>query len=249
MALGPLCRDLLPDYVRRVNDLSAARNAAPIAGPVTYESELAWFERASVTRDAAHFTIYVRALRATGALVYDPPMIEADAPAPIWLPIGRASLNRIDRHNRTAEYGVVVGDQEARGRGYGTEVTRQILDYAFTVIGLHSVILRVHAFNPAGAAAYRKVGFRDFGVRREAHWMGGRFWDTIYMECLASEFTSPYLAPIFAPVAPRCNDTCGAAGGPLVRPLHAILSRRELSGRNPSRDRTATFVCGSGVAD
>jgi len=33
--------------------------------------------------------------------------------------------------------------------------------------------------------------------------MGGRFWDTIYMECLASEFTSPYLAPIFAPDLPR----------------------------------------------
>ncbi len=188
VALGPLRRDLLPDYVRWVNDLSAARNAAPIAGPVPYESELAWFERASVTRDAAHFTIYVRALRATGALVYDPPTAEADAPAPMWLPLGRASLNRIDRHNRTAEYAIVIGEQDARGRGYGTEVTRQILDYAF---------------NPAGVAAYRKVGFREFGVRREAHWMGGRFWDTIYMECLASEFTSPYLAPIFAPAAPR----------------------------------------------
>ncbi len=33
--------------------------------------------------------------------------------------------------------------------------------------------------------------------------MGGRFWDTIYMECLASEFVSPYLAPIFVPDEPR----------------------------------------------
>jgi hypothetical protein len=29
--------------------------------------------------------------------------------------------------------------------------------------------------------------------------MGGRLWDTIYMDCLASEFTSPVLGKIFVP--------------------------------------------------
>jgi hypothetical protein len=33
--------------------------------------------------------------------------------------------------------------------------------------------------------------------------MGGKFWDTIYMDCLASEFASPVLAAVFAPDTPR----------------------------------------------
>ncbi len=32
---------------------------------------------------------------------------------------------------------------------------------------------------------------------------GGRLWDVIYMDCLASEFTSPHLAAIIVPDAPR----------------------------------------------
>jgi hypothetical protein len=33
--------------------------------------------------------------------------------------------------------------------------------------------------------------------------MGGRLWDIIYMDCLATEFTSPVLAKVFAPDEPR----------------------------------------------
>ena len=40
-----------------------------------------------------------------------------------------------------------------------------------------------------------------FGQRHACHLMGGRLWDEIYMECLASEFESPVLARIFAPVS------------------------------------------------
>ena len=49
----------------------------------------------------------------------------------------------------------------------------------------------------------RQAGFKVFGRRRETQLMGGRRWDTIYMDALASEFTSPVLAAIFAPDVPR----------------------------------------------
>jgi RimJ/RimL family protein N-acetyltransferase len=71
-----------------------------------------------------------------------------------------------------------------------------MLDYAFTALGLHNVMLAVYAYNPAAIRAYVKAGFREFGRRRESVWMGGRLWDTIYMECLASDFVRPVLARI-----------------------------------------------------
>ena len=48
-----------------------------------------------------------------------------------------------------------------------------------------------------------KAGFREFGRRRESKLMGGRLWDQIYMEALASEFISPLLARLFVPDQPH----------------------------------------------
>jgi diamine N-acetyltransferase len=84
---------------------------------------------------------------------------------------------------------------------YPTDVTDE--EWAFTALGLHNVMLTVAEFNLAGRRTYEKVGFREIGRRREDRRMGGRRWDTIYMDCLASEFTSPVLGRVFSPDVPR----------------------------------------------
>ncbi len=138
VALGPMRRELVPTYMRWLNDLAVARNLGPIRGPVTEEAELAWFERAVANDAAAHFTIYAPAAQANGALAHDPSNGAGDDPGAVWSPIGTTALLRVDWRNRTAEYALVIGEATARGRGYGTEVTRLMLDYAFTALGLHS---------------------------------------------------------------------------------------------------------------
>ena len=50
-----------------------------------------------------------------------------------------------------------------------------------------------------GLSAYRRAGFREFGRRREAHRLGGRTFDVVHMECLASEFESPVLKKLVPP--------------------------------------------------
>jgi RimJ/RimL family protein N-acetyltransferase len=99
--------------------------------------------------------------------------------------------------------GIMIGEADCRGKGYGTETTRLMLDYAFTGLGLHNVMLTVFEYNLAGRHAYEKAGFREFGRRRQCRMMGGHLWDEVYMECLATEFTSPVLARIFVPDQPR----------------------------------------------
>src|SRR3712207_4845770 len=66
-----------------------------------------------------------------------------------------------------------------------------MLDYAFTALGLHNVMLTVFEYNAAGIRAYQKAGFEEFGRRRECRAMGGKLWDEIYMDCLSSEFERP----------------------------------------------------------
>jgi diamine N-acetyltransferase len=179
VALGPIRRDLLPLYQRWLNDFGTLRTLFIPPRPMTLEEETAWYERAAAPdASVVHFTIYETAA---------------------WRPIGNSQWLAIDFRNRTAEMGIFIGDAADRGKGYGTEATRLMLDYAFTALGLHSAMLTSYAFNLAGQRAYEKAGFRAFGRRHECHWMGGRLWDEIYMECLASEFESPVLARLFAP--------------------------------------------------
>jgi RimJ/RimL family protein N-acetyltransferase len=129
VALGPLRRDLLPLYQRWINDLGTMRTLGLAPLPMTSEKEQDWYERQSKTEDDTPFTIYEReTLR----------------------PIGNTGLHGVDHRNRAATFGILIGEPECRGKGYGTETTRLMLDYAFTALGLHNVMLTVFEFNPAG---------------------------------------------------------------------------------------------------
>jgi RimJ/RimL family protein N-acetyltransferase len=82
----------------------------------------------------------------------------------------------------------MIGEKDCWNKGYGTEATALVLDYAFTALGLHNVMLRAYAYNQAGIRAYQKAGFREFGRRRQARRLAERAYDVVYMDCLASEF-------------------------------------------------------------
>ena len=168
VALGPLDRDLLPLYQRWLNDFSHARNFNDTPEPWTIERALALVEaRAAPTDDTIFFTIYERGS---------------------FQPIGYTMLVDISFRHRSAEFAIHIGEDTAHGKGYGTETTRLMLEYAFTTLGLHSVYLSVAEYNHAGRRAYQRAGFRETGRFRQAWLMGGRFWDEIIMDCLAGEF-------------------------------------------------------------
>jgi RimJ/RimL family protein N-acetyltransferase len=168
-------RELVPLYQRWLNNLSHARNFGDTPAPWNHERMLALFtERATESSDLAFFTIYERATMA---------------------PIGYTMLLDISLRHRRAEFAIHIGEDHAHGKGYGSVTTQLMLDYAFDRLGLHSVNLTVAEFNLAGRRAYERVGFRESGRYREAWWMGGRFWDAIIMDCLASDERSSERPP------------------------------------------------------
>jgi UDP-4-amino-4,6-dideoxy-N-acetyl-beta-L-altrosamine N-acetyltransferase len=76
-------------------------------------------------------------------------------------PVGTIGLSHIDRKGGSAEYGILIGEESARGKGIAREASEVMLDYAFNVLGLHRVSLRVFADNHAAIALYRRLGFRS----------------------------------------------------------------------------------------
>jgi RimJ/RimL family protein N-acetyltransferase len=105
--------------------------------------------------------------------------------------IGATELRNIDRTHRTAEYGIIIGEKSCWGKGYGTETTLLMLDYAFNVLGLHNILLRTFAYNERAVRAYTRAGFRVMGRQREAARLADQVYDKIFMDCLATEFRSP----------------------------------------------------------
>ena len=174
VALGPHRRDWLPLYQRWINDFEVRVNLGGRVGPMTLEAEEAWYDSAAKSPgDNVHFTIYeLAALPELAAL----------------RPIGTTALHNVDFFHRTAEFGIMIGEKDAWGRGYGTEVTRLMLGYGFQNLGLHNICLRVFSTNERAQRAYRRAGYKEIGRRRECLRVGGATCDEILMECLATEF-------------------------------------------------------------
>lgn len=181
VALGPLRRDLLPDYHRWINDFEVLRTLGANFRPMSMEQESGWYDHSSTAEHNHPFTIYELST---------------------WRPIGSTALMGIDHANRTAEFGIMIGEADCRGKGYGTEVTRLMLDYAFTALSLNSVMLTVAEYNAAGRRAYEKAGFQEIGRRRQCRMRAGTLYDMIYMDCVRTEFSSSVLASILVPHQP-----------------------------------------------
>jgi len=173
VALGPLQQEMIPLFNRWNNDFIVNYTTRSMR-PVTLEEEAEVYARFSKDKSFVFFTIYEKAtLR----------------------PIGFTYLS--DIAEQKAEFGIVIGERACQGKGYGTEAARLMLDYAFNILNLHNVMLKVVAYNEAGVRAYEKAGFQVIGRRREVKMINGKRWDMIYMDCLATEFESPVLRSLF----------------------------------------------------
>lgn len=114
-------------------------------------------------------------------------------------PIGGVGLRDIEWPVGIAELGIAIGRKDYWGKGFGTEAIGLILDYGFTVLGLHNVMLTTYAYNERALRSYLKLGFREFGRRREAQRLGARRYDIVYMDLLAAEFHSPFKPVVTLP--------------------------------------------------
>jgi RimJ/RimL family protein N-acetyltransferase len=184
VVLGPPTREQIPNYSRWFSDVETMRSqGSPEPAPRTVEEITKWYENEmSGNPNRAWFSVYERASLRN---------------------IGFVELNDIDFRHRTATMSLMVGEPDARGKGYGTEMARLILDYGFTALGLHNIALEVYEFNEAGQRAYRAAGFTEFARRTKAYYANGDWWDIIMMEALSTDFESPLLGQIFVPDAPR----------------------------------------------
>ncbi len=164
VTLRAMERDDLPTLHRYNNDLAvelAGGGDPPMPQPLAFlESEFE--ERASKGgRDDANF------------------VIEADGQV-----IGSCALFNYDGLARTYELGITIGNKDYRGKGYGRETVRLLVDYAFRYRNANRVWLRVHAANERAIKAYTTAGFSEEGRLRQHVYSNGAYDDLVLMGVL-----------------------------------------------------------------
>ena len=96
--------------------------------------------------------------------------------------IGQCNLGIESEADRHGEIGYVVNAAFA-GRGFATEATRALLDFAFVEVELHRVSARIDTRNAASAAVAAKLG-----MRREAEFVEAEFfkgaWSSVWIYAL-----------------------------------------------------------------
>lgn len=99
-------------------------------------------------------------------------------------PVGSVYLRDIDMTHRKAEYGIFIGEEDARGKGYGSSAARLMIQYAFEEMNLHRLFLRVYAENIQAIRSYEKAGFVKEAHLRDDVCIQGKYHDIVLMGIL-----------------------------------------------------------------
>ena len=95
---------------------------------------------------------------------------------------------QIERLHKKGTLGVMIGDSNFWGKGYGTDAITTLLHYAFKNLKLNKVRLTVFPTNKRAISCYKKCGCRPVGLMKKDTFKAGKFLDHFLMEILASDF-------------------------------------------------------------
>jgi RimJ/RimL family protein N-acetyltransferase len=102
--------------------------------------------------------------------------------------IGSCSLMDLQNRHGNLELGIMIGDRDYWGRGYGRDAVRLLLDYGFRYLGARRIVLTTHAKNERAIRCYLACGFVEEGRPRKAVWIDGEYTDLVEMSILHEEW-------------------------------------------------------------
>ncbi|WP_202710283.1 GNAT family N-acetyltransferase [Sporosalibacterium faouarense] len=153
-----------------MNDPDVIKNLTPgIPYPMTLQREKAWYENQKEMKDTYNFAI-------------------EDLEKGIY--IGGCGVNTVDWKNSVAIVGIFIGHSDYRGKGYGTDAMKILLDFIFNEMNMNKVQLNVYSFNERAIKSYRKNRFVEEGRLRQRIFRNGEYHDEVIMGILRDEYFS-----------------------------------------------------------
>jgi RimJ/RimL family protein N-acetyltransferase len=105
------------------------------------------------------------------------------------IPIGRLYISRIDPDTDSLDITrIYIADEKHRGKGFGEEAMKLILEYCFMNLHTERVTLDHYTGNIAASSLYLKLGFQYEGVARNACKKNGKYYDVHIMSMIRAEY-------------------------------------------------------------
>ncbi len=133
--------------------------------------------------------------------------------------IGNCMYYDIDERRGEAELGIMIGDRDYWGQGYGSDAVRTLLDYIFTSTDLGKVYLHTLSWNGRARRSFTKSGFIEIrDVRRNG-------MDFVRMEILRKDWKEARRERTTDPASyPKPSVIRGRRGsGRLAVPITPVL--------------------------
>jgi len=103
--------------------------------------------------------------------------------------IGISSIMNIDWKNNHAWHGIVLGDKDIRGKGYGIDAVMATMRYAFDEMHLERLDGSIIEYNEVSYSFYcGKLGWKEEGRRRNYYFRKGRYWDQIVVGITKADY-------------------------------------------------------------
>lgn len=95
--------------------------------------------------------------------------------------IGNIKIGAINWHHRTAEVGLLIGNKDAWGKGYGTEAVKLVTEYGFNVLNIRKLWAGAYDENVGSVKAFIKNGYIEECRRSKHFYSNGKYVDDIIL--------------------------------------------------------------------
>ncbi|MDQ7825532.1 MAG: GNAT family N-acetyltransferase [Candidatus Eremiobacteraeota bacterium] len=95
--------------------------------------------------------------------------------------------------------GILIGERNFWGKGYGTEALKLALEVLFTEKKLGYIELDTAQFNSRAQRCFEKCGFRKMGELTEVNFLTGEVAHKVWMKITREEFYAPRSGDLKAP--------------------------------------------------
>jgi RimJ/RimL family protein N-acetyltransferase len=103
-------------------------------------------------------------------------------------PIGFIRLHIIDRTSHNMWLRMIIGDKNARGADLANDALLHVVEWLFSEQNVHRITLETYETNERALRFFKKIGFKQEGVLREAVYKDGKYYNIISLGLLKKEF-------------------------------------------------------------
>ncbi|GHU72921.1 N-acetyltransferase [Clostridia bacterium] len=158
----------IEDVLRQVNDYESVKmSASGVILPVTYDDEARWIGQ-QTAMGHGEYQFAIETLQGQY--------------------VGGCGIHKIDWKNRVGQMGILIGNAQLRGHGYGSDAVRVLTRVGFGEMNLHKLSLTVMAKNEAALRCYAACGYKVEGTLRHEVWREGAYHDLVAMGQLQEEW-------------------------------------------------------------